>query len=333
MLDYDYYFKAVNLTITGNIAGSLLLFDEILNNGFEAQHFLLGFAEHLRNLMVCKHPDTLKLLEVAPNVAGKFAQQCQTTSSSFLLNALNLINQTELGYRQSKNQRLHVELTLMKLCNLSRVIQLSTQQPMVDEKKKTNDLIVPSIGISNSPNETANKIAPILSEQNIPNPSAINNLSALEKLKAQVAKNKELQNPGEPIQTDTTSQETNNEEVTLDQFTAIYNIYLNSLETGGKARLAAFLKESPVEWKAPSTAIIELKSEMELEMINEERINFMPLFRSKLNNYQFEIEFTVNKDRIVNLSRISKSDQLKVMIEKQPILGEYVQTLGLEIDY
>lgn len=136
MLDYDYFFKAVNLVINGNIAGSLLLFDEILNNGFEAQHFLHGFAEHLRNLMVCKHPDTLKLLEVAPNVAGKFAQQCQTTSSSFLLNALNLINQTDLGYRQSKNQRLHVELALMKLCNLHRVIQLNTQQPMADDKKK-----------------------------------------------------------------------------------------------------------------------------------------------------------------------------------------------------
>ncbi len=136
MLDYDYYFKAVNLVTTGNIAGSLLLFDEILNNGFEAQHFLQGFAEHLRNLMVCKHPDTIKLLEVAPNVANKFAQQCQATSSSFLLNALNLINQTDIGYKQSKNQRLHVELALMKLCNLNRVIQLQTQQPMADDKKK-----------------------------------------------------------------------------------------------------------------------------------------------------------------------------------------------------
>jgi DNA polymerase III subunit gamma/tau len=136
MLDYDYYFKAINLVLTGNIAGSLLLFDEILNNGFEAQHFLQGFAEHLRNLMVCKHPDTIKLLEVAPNVANKFAQQCQATSSSFLLNALNLINQTDIGYKQSKNQRLHVELALMKLCNLNRVIQLHTQQPMADDKKK-----------------------------------------------------------------------------------------------------------------------------------------------------------------------------------------------------
>jgi len=68
-------------------------------------------------------------------------------------------------------------------------------------------------------------------------------------------------------------------------------------------------------------------------MIQEERLEFMPWFRSKLKNSNLEIEFTINKDRIVNLGRISKGDQLKMMIEKQPILGEFVQSLGLEIDY
>ncbi|MFY8020750.1 MAG: DNA polymerase III subunit gamma/tau [Bacteroidia bacterium] len=132
ILDYDYFFKATNLLLNEDLPGCLLLFDEILNNGFEGQHFLQGFSEHLRNLMVCKHPDTTKLLEVAPNVAGKFAQQAQACSSTWLLNALNLLNQTDFHFRQSKNQRLHVELALMKLCNLHRAISLSG----ADDKKK-----------------------------------------------------------------------------------------------------------------------------------------------------------------------------------------------------
>ncbi len=133
ILDYDYFFKATNMLANEDLPGSLLLFDEILNSGFEGQHFLQGFAEHLRNLMVCKHPDTTKLLEVAPNVAGKFAQQAQACSSTWLLNALNILNQTDFNFRQSKNQRLHVELALMKLCNLQRAISLAG----LDDKKKS----------------------------------------------------------------------------------------------------------------------------------------------------------------------------------------------------
>jgi DNA polymerase-3 subunit gamma/tau len=138
ILDYDYYFKATNYLLNEDLAASLLLFDEIINNGFEEQHFLQGFAEHLRNLMVCKHPDTLKLLELAPNVAAKFGQQAQACSASWLLNALNLLNQTDFQFRLSKNQRLHVELALMKLCNLNRAIQLSNSGNPDDKKKNLN---------------------------------------------------------------------------------------------------------------------------------------------------------------------------------------------------
>lgn len=134
ILDYDYYFKATNLLLNEDLAGSLLLFDEILNNGFEGQHFLQGFAEHLRNLMVCRHPDTLKLLEVAPNVASKFANQAKIADATWLLNALNILSQTEFHYKTSRNQRLHVELALMKLCNLRRAIALSG----ADKKKSMN---------------------------------------------------------------------------------------------------------------------------------------------------------------------------------------------------
>jgi hypothetical protein len=72
---------------------------------------------------------------------------------------------------------------------------------------------------------------------------------------------------------------------------------------------------------------------MELEMINEERLNFMPWFRAQLKNSNFELKFKVNKDRIVQVNKVSKADQLKMMIDKNPIIGEFVQGLGLEIDY
>jgi DNA polymerase-3 subunit gamma/tau len=136
--------------------------------------------------MVCKHPDTLKLLEVAPNVANKFAQQSQACSSSWLLNALNMLNQTDFNYKLSKNQRLHVELALMKLCNLGRAIQLSTQQPMVDEKKKIN--------VSSNPEPTHSAVSsdekpippPVLVQPKIELSENPSQKSTLERLKDQV---------------------------------------------------------------------------------------------------------------------------------------------------
>ncbi len=137
ILDYDYYFKAINLMANEDLPSMLLLFDEILSNGFDAQHFLIGFSEHIRNLMVCKYPETIKLLEVAQSVAKKFADQSQVANSAFLLNALNLLNKCELDYRSSKNQRLHVELCLMKLCHLNTYINLQNGQTELKKKSLT----------------------------------------------------------------------------------------------------------------------------------------------------------------------------------------------------
>ncbi len=134
ILDYDYYFKAVNLLLNEDLAGMLLLFDDILTNGFDSLHFLGGFSEHIRNLLVCKHPDTVKLLEVSQSVAKKFMEQGAAASSGLLINALNVLNKCELDYKAAKNQRLHVELCLMKLCHLQSYINL--QNGNVELKKK-----------------------------------------------------------------------------------------------------------------------------------------------------------------------------------------------------
>ncbi len=125
VLDYDYFFKVTDALITENSSESLLLFDEILKKGFDGHHFLTGLCEHFRNLLVCKEEKTLKLLEVANNVKEKYSVQAKTASSSFLLTALNIGQQADLQYKISKNQRLHVELTLLKMCHIEQAVQLA----------------------------------------------------------------------------------------------------------------------------------------------------------------------------------------------------------------
>ncbi len=119
VLDYDIYFKATDLILENNIPDLLLLFNDILSKGFEGHHFINGLASHFRDLMVCRHEETIALLEVGEQVKSLYLEQSKKTSQEFLLKAIDLANQCDLKYKTSKNHRLLVELTLMKLASLT----------------------------------------------------------------------------------------------------------------------------------------------------------------------------------------------------------------------
>lgn len=136
ILDYTYYFRVSDHFINENMAGTLLLFDEILSRGFDAHNFLVGLEEHFRNLLVCKDKETLSLLQVSENVKEKYRDQAGRFSPAFLLSGLNILNQCDLSYKSSKNQRLHVELCLMKLSQLKNAINLAQVSAGSDEGAK-----------------------------------------------------------------------------------------------------------------------------------------------------------------------------------------------------
>ena len=124
ILDYDYYFQVVDALLTENHTQPLLLLDEILRKGFDGQNFIVGLSEHLRNLLVSQDSRTVKLMEVPEVIKTKYADQAATTSPSLLLTWLNIANVCDINYKMSKNQRLSVELALMKMANVSGVMQL-----------------------------------------------------------------------------------------------------------------------------------------------------------------------------------------------------------------
>ncbi|PKA99545.1 DNA polymerase-3 subunit gamma/tau [Flavobacteriaceae bacterium MAR_2009_75] len=118
VLDYDTYFAATDFMLEHNIPELLLLFNKTLSLGFDGHHFISGLASHFRDLMVCQHQDTINLLEVGDNAKQHYLEQSKKTGNSFLLKALDLANDCDLKYKTSRNQRLLVELTLMKLASI-----------------------------------------------------------------------------------------------------------------------------------------------------------------------------------------------------------------------
>lgn len=136
ILDYDYYFKLTDYLTSGDVSNTLLLFNDILNNGFDGNNFINGLAGHFRNLLVGKDNQTIKLLEVSENIKQKYLVQSNAANLGFILTALNLANQCDLNYKNSKNQRLQVELALIKMCHIPSVIQLANTATDLDQDKK-----------------------------------------------------------------------------------------------------------------------------------------------------------------------------------------------------
>ncbi|WP_297694158.1 DNA polymerase III subunit gamma/tau [uncultured Eudoraea sp.] len=118
VLDYDTYFTTTDLILEHNIPQLLVLFNNTLAKGFEGHHFINGLASHFRDLLVCRHEDTIALLEVGEKAKTKYLEQSKKTSESFLLKGISIANECDLNYKASKNHRLLVELTLMKLASI-----------------------------------------------------------------------------------------------------------------------------------------------------------------------------------------------------------------------
>jgi DNA polymerase III subunit gamma/tau len=118
VLDFEYYIKITDLIIENNIPELLVAYNDILAKGFDGHHFIAGLASHFRDLLVCKNPATLTLLEAGEQAQQLYYTQSQKTSQQFLLEAIELANACDFKYKNSQNQRLLVELCLMQLASI-----------------------------------------------------------------------------------------------------------------------------------------------------------------------------------------------------------------------
>lgn len=119
VLDYEYYFRLTDCFLENKVSDALLLFNDILNKGFDGSHFITGLSSHFRDLLVAKDAVTLPLLEVGASIRQRYQEQAQKCPLPFLYQAMKLCNECDLNYRISKNKRLLVELTLIQVAQLT----------------------------------------------------------------------------------------------------------------------------------------------------------------------------------------------------------------------
>ena len=138
VLDYEYYFRLTDSFLESNVAGALLIFDTILDKGFDAHNFIVGLSNHFRDLLVCKDPSTQKLLEAGASIREKYLAQAHLAPDSFIFEALSILSNADITFKSSKNQRLHVELALVKIARVlkKKTDDLTTDDVVQEEKQQ-----------------------------------------------------------------------------------------------------------------------------------------------------------------------------------------------------
>jgi len=359
ILDYDYYFNITGSLLSEDSAKTLLLFDEILSRGFDGAHFISGLSEHFRNLLVTKDQSTVKLLEVSEGIKTKYLQQSQSASVSFLLSAMSIANQCDLSYKQSKNQRLQVELALLKMCNLQSVFNLAanpvTAMPAAGEPvKKKPDAQPPVANIPAANNKEIEVIpmvaeAPLAYNTNKPKPddtpTAIKDEAPVEKPKIFIpnshtpstsVKIPSLKDMGKTVEElvaedDPYIKGTDKEIYTDDQFLKTWSDYAAMLKSDGKKNLLTIFISNAPKLLSPNSYEIVVENKVQENLFREERPNLHNFLRASLKNYDIEVGVRVDEKAVVKRPYTS-SEKFQHMAAKNPALVDLKNKFNLDFD-
>ena len=160
VLDHDTYFKLTDQALSSDIPGAMLLFNDVMARGFDAHHFITGWASHLRNLMVCRDPQTLNLVEATDDVKAKFQDQAVRADLFFIVGGLDVLNQADVQYRGSQHQRLLVELAVMQICSHEALKKKSPDGGLMPPAAVSSSSAPSAPAPSQPPEPTATDVVP-----------------------------------------------------------------------------------------------------------------------------------------------------------------------------
>ena len=342
VLDYETFFQITDLLLDNAIPSLLIQFNQILARGFEGQHFIAGLASHFRDLYVAKSTETLELLEVGTETKERYKLQSERTSPTFLKEAISLANDCDLKYKTSRNQRLLVELCLMKLASIN----------FDGEKKKSEGFIIPASFFKDK-NLSESKTE---SDQNIPQTNSVNSSTELPsveepetkynppKIEAPVIKGIKRQASGlslksiqqkkahqiKQMDVEIKEEDLPSDSFTQDQLNEYWDTFVDKLEKKGKYNLAAILKiDTP---KLTDDDVIQLEFPNSTNKIEVERNQFdlLQFLRKSLNNFNIRLEISVN-EAMDKKYAYTAEDKYAKLLEKNPALETLKQTFNLDL--
>jgi len=312
VLDYDIYFEAYEYLIKNDITNILLLLNKVIEKGFDGQHFIDGFSSHLRDLMVAKNSKTHNLLLQNTSLSKKYIEQSNSKSIDFILQAIDLTEDCSYRYKTSKNQRLLVEICLMKLCSISPIELKKKIVILPNNSKRDKDLIKIEKNINKKDNSKLlkNSSKKDQAEESVIIPQKENIISGLSisslKIKKSIEKNKKQK---KELQVSEQSAELFNEIDLKKEWKAYYT----SLLANGSKNLASILQIDQPVIKNKNEIHFTLSNNTNRIELEKNKFGLVEFLRQKLKNNKIELIIKVNKEKEKKFiySSLEKFEKLK----------------------
>lgn len=349
-LDADFYFKITDLILASDVAGTLLLLDQVLDRGFEGDVILNGFLEHFRNLLLCKDARMAKLLDVPNNHKPIYHEKAAQSPPSFILSALNVVNESVLEYKNANNRRLHTELCLIRLCYLLQATKIDFSA----EKKNNSPSIIPQTAPSNTmavqPQSTAapsytSTIAEqqIVKEETNPEPQPVAPIQNISSEKSSpFAASENAAGATRRVSRNMLQQANNNSadtekmamsDLTLEMVEHIFVQYKQQLKAENKSIL--FNAFETIKLEMPEAGLLQLISPNKItdSYAQSERGNIQELIKKETGLLVSISNIAVIEENEPGERALSKAEVFALMAEKNPMLHQLKDALKMSIDY
>jgi DNA polymerase-3 subunit gamma/tau len=351
VLDYDYYFKLTDLILAEDVAGCLVLFDEVLNKGFDGHHFITGLGGHFRNLLVSKDAQTIPLMEVSESVAEKYKTQAAASDLRLLINGLQMVNECDTQFRASKHQRLLVELTLMKLASIlynregeKKKFQLkpfrgtnrpavkttpparpAIQSPASVSGQDSVEIQTPVSGIS-KPNQAQAAVTPSLGKRNL----ILQSTESVSIKNVMAKRAQQQQQVAEQLEEIALEQPSR--EYTTAELQEAWNRFADERMAHNMQAQSAF-KVAEVELRLGNTLRIALPSVTQEMYFNENRNQLAEYMRSTFDIRGIDFKVEIMRPEEIKSTYQSAKQRFDAMVAVNPALDSLRKRFNLQIDF
>ncbi len=349
ILDEDYYFKLLDQMQHQQLADTLLLFDEINQKGFEGDTFLEGYTEFIRNLLVCKDEKAAKLLEVAEEFKPRYVENAAKIEIGWLIASLNIINDSLIQYKQTRNKKLHVELLLIKLAYLKQAIEITStesglsKKKIIDTVKAVSFKAIPitlaphskkaestsaskttttAVLLIEEPKKTIKPIAAPILSQEIPIPEkATAKLGSLSKIRQQIAS----QHNKEVLSTT----------LNIEKLSEAWELFVEKLQLQNNHSAATNFKNAELNIIDEHSFEIITESNIQQKFIEGERSSLVAHVQDFFNDRTLKYQLLLVEKKMEsieeNVKAINTKEHYRILSEQYPLIKILKETLKLDL--
>ena len=330
VLDSDYYFRLVDAALSSDVSSALLLLNEVLVKGFDAGHFITGFAQHLRDVLVSKDSATVALLETPEVIRQQYQAQAKRCAAKWLFNALDIMNTCDINYRTAKNKRLTVELALIKLCRL-----LEPAEPIQTNTQPTQRTAVaspqPSVKTATQPSTPIQQQATVKPTIAPPPPKpvigAMPSLGNLGLINTNAASNQA--NSAQTSTGQSTTTEKRNTPFTIDQLKSAWVGQVKHFEK--EERFKAMLISYEPVMDSEHMFHITVKNQLQKKVFSQFGKQLMDNIRNELQNDHIQLKVEID-EHVIEKIAYTASEKYKLLVQQNPQLDNLRQRMNLQLE-